>query len=80
MRGLSKSMVPTFFVVPVEVLNSLDGFKFVLKYYFALGEIFQILFSLYLHATELGFNVPFLQLATSMSLKSVTQTCGPNII
>lgn len=59
MRGLSKSVVPSFFVVCVEVLNSLDCFKFGLKYYFALGETFQILFSLYLHATEQGFNDPF---------------------
>lgn len=59
MRRLPKSMISGFFVVRVEVLNSLDGFKFGLKYYLALGQIFEILFSLYLHVTEQGFNVPF---------------------
>lgn len=59
MQRLPKNMIPGFFVVCVEVLSSLDGFKFGLKNYFALRQVFQILFSLYLHVTELGFNVPF---------------------
>lgn len=59
MQRLPKSMIPDFFVVRVEVLNSLDGFKFGLKFYFALGQIFDILFSLDFHVAELGFNVPF---------------------
>lgn len=57
-QRLPKSMMPGFFVVCAEVLNYLCGFKFGMKYCFALGQIFQMLFSLYLNVAELGFKVP----------------------
>lgn len=67
-------MLPGFFVICVKVLSLLSCIKFGLKYYFAIGQILENVFSLYLRAR---MQCPVSQLPSSMSLRSEPRRVSP---